>query len=48
MKEVVDKHSGAILFKKDQESLDIEYLLKEVADLKKRIQKLEKAQKENS
>ena len=42
IKEVMDKNSGAILFKKDPDSLRQEELLKLVYDLEKRISKLEK------
>ena len=55
IKEVVDPVSGAILFKKDQESLDLEYLMKKVKELEssnrrleKRIKKLEESMKEDS
>lgn len=42
IREVIDKNSGAILFKKDQESLDLEKLMKKVEDLESRLKKLEK------
>lgn len=48
-KEIIDKNSGAILFKKDSESAKIDELIKRVdklesenKDLKKRLRKLEK------
>lgn len=44
--EVVDSNSGAILFKKDQESKNLEYLMKEMTSMKKTISKLEKRVKE--
>lgn len=40
--EVYDKETGAILYKKDKDTLDIEYLLREVEDLKKKNKSLEK------
>lgn len=40
--EVVDKNSGAILFKKDKESLTLEAVVKELEELKKKNSKLEK------
>lgn len=39
--EEVDKVTGAIRFKKDKESRDLEYALKEIESLKKRVVKLE-------
>lgn len=52
IREVVDKKSGAILFKKDQESKNLDQALKTIAEmqktitsLEKRIKKLEKASK---
>lgn len=39
--EKIDPHSGAILFKKDKESKDIENALKEIEDLKRRVRILE-------
>lgn len=42
IREVVDKETGAILFKKDKETQNIEYLLDEVAKLKKYTSRLEK------
>lgn len=48
IKEVVDKNSGAILFKKDEESLSLEYLLKKVNELENRIKVIEEKQKEDS
>lgn len=40
--EVYDPSSGAILFKKDEESIDIETLKIKVQDLEDRIQYLER------
>lgn len=55
IREVYDKKSGAILFKRDKESMDIEYLLQKINDLEsknasleRKMKKLEKSQKENS
>lgn len=52
IREVVDKRSGAILFKKDKESITLEQAVKTIAEmqktittLEKRIKKLEKASK---
>lgn len=52
IREVVDKRSGAILFKKDKESLTLEQAVKQIAEmqktinsLEKRVKKLEKASK---
>lgn len=39
--EKVDPNSGAILFKKDKESTDLERALKEIEELKKRVTILE-------
>lgn len=44
--EEVDKVTGAIRFKKDKESRDLEYALKEIESLKKSIRKLESRVKE--
>lgn len=48
IKEVIDKNSGAILFKRDEESLSLEYLQKKVEELESRIKILEEKQKEDS
>lgn len=40
--EVQDPESGAILFKKDKESLTLEDLMKRVVDLEKKNKQLEK------
>ena len=42
IKEVLDKDSGAILFKKDQESIDLEFLKNKVSELEKQNKSLEK------
>lgn len=47
IREVVDPKSGAILFKKDQESKDLEYCLKKIEELEIRIKELE-SRKEDS
>lgn len=48
IKEVIDPHSGAILFKEDEDTLNLKYLLKKVEELEKenkelnaRVKKLE-------
>ena len=41
MKEIVDKHSGAILFKKDPEALKYEELVKRIEELEYRVHELE-------
>ena len=43
--ERIDSGSGAILFKKDKESRDLEAAIKKIAELEERIIKLEKANK---
>ena len=43
--EKVDKHSGAILFKRDKESITLESLVKEVDSLRKKVNKLERTVK---
>lgn len=40
--EKIDKHSGAILFKKDKESLSLEKAIKQIDELQKTITSLEK------
>lgn len=44
--EVADPRTGAIIFKKDQDSKNIEYLLKRVDELGIRIEELETKIKE--
>lgn len=44
--EKVDKSTGAILFKKDKESKDLEYALAQIDSLTKTVKKLEKRVKE--
>lgn len=46
IEEVIDKHSGAILFKKSKETQNLEYALKKIAELEKRIEELERKDKE--
>lgn len=48
IQEIIDKETGAIIFKKDKESLLVEKLLKRVEELEKRIEKLEHKEKEDS
>ena len=43
--EVVDKDTGAILFKKSKETLTLERLVKKVEELEKRIEELESIRK---
>lgn len=40
--EVYDPESGAILFKKDKDSRDLEKALKKIEELEKRVEELEK------
>lgn len=46
--EKIDPNSGAILFKKDEESINLEIAMKKIAELEERIKKLEKASKSSS
>lgn len=48
IEEVVDKKSGAILFKETQETKDLRYALKKIEELEERIKKLENNNKEDS
>ena len=42
IKEVIDPNSGAILFKKDEESLTLEYAVKRIESLETKCKNLEK------
>ena len=46
MKEIIDKNSGAIIFKKDPDSIKYEQILKMLKDQESKIAKLEKRVKE--